>query len=88
MDDLLLIMTMLGSWHKMSFLLKSVSYNNFLSFFFKLSPKSMFNDFRERGKERLRERERERPLSVASRTHPNWGLNSQTFGVQAAVPIN
>ena len=47
----------------------------------------------EGGEERERERERnidvrEKHQSVASRTHPNWGLNPQRFGAQDDAPTN
>ena len=60
----------------------------------------MFIDFKEeegrgRGRGRERERERQRNIdvrekhqSVASRTHPNWGLNPQRFGAQDDAPTN
>ena len=35
----------------------------------------MLVDFREKGKEGGREREREKHRLVASRTHPDWGLD-------------
>ena len=72
MDDLLLIMTMLGSWHKMSFLLKSVSYNNFLSFFLN-SHLSLCLMILERGERRGSEKERERDLYQLPPVHTPTG---------------
>ena len=47
-------------------------------FFFKSSPKDMFTDFRERGKEKEREKHRcEKHQSVVSCTCHNWELNPQ-----------
>ena len=71
------------------------------SFLKKYSPKDMFIDFREKGRERERETERERDINYLPPIHsvtgggthcvgmrPDQRLNPQPLGVQDNAPTN